>query len=127
MHRNAIANCEVAGALRISIGTKDESTERPRSKHAIQADVEYGYVERKEAHMLNATAATDEASLEQCIDEIGQFVDTLGRYQEPVLAFALRTHLSALLRAMVDCRTCTREEARQFLVELERETLGVGE
>jgi len=39
----------------------------------------------------------------------------------------LRAHLSALLRALVDCRSCTREEVRQFLVELERETLGVGE
>lgn len=77
--------------------------------------------------MLNATGAPDEASLEQCIDEIDQFVDTLGRYQEPILAFALRAHLSALLRAMVDCRACTREEVRQFLGELERETLGVGE
>lgn len=77
--------------------------------------------------MLNATGAPDGASLEQCIDEIDQFVDTLSRYQEPILAFALRAHLSALLRTMVDYRTCTREEVRQFLVELERETLGVGE
>ena len=48
-------------------------------------------------------------------------------YQEHVLAFALRAHLSALLRALVDSRACSREEVRQFLVELERETLGVGE
>lgn len=77
--------------------------------------------------MLSPIGAPNEASLEQCIDELDQFVDTLNQYQEPVLAFALRAHLSALLRAMVDCRTCTREEVRQFLVELERETLGVGE
>ena len=77
--------------------------------------------------MLTTAGASDEASLEQCIDEIDQFVATLDRYQEPVLAFALRAHLSALLRALVDSRACTREEVRQFLVELERETLGVGE
>ncbi len=77
--------------------------------------------------MLNTAGASDEASLEQCIDEIDQFVDTLDRYHQPVLAFALRAHLSALLRALVDARTCSREEVRQFLVELERETLGVGE
>jgi hypothetical protein len=67
------------------------------------------------------------AMLEQCIDEIDQFVASLQRYQEPVLAFALRMHLSALLRAMVDCHACTREEVRQFLVELEQEALGVGD
>lgn len=77
--------------------------------------------------MLNAPEAPDEASLEQCIDELDQFASTLSRYQEPILAIALRAHLSALLRAMIDCRTCTREEVRQFLVELERETLGVGD
>jgi len=77
--------------------------------------------------MLNPAGASDEASLEQCIDDIDQFVDTLDRYPEPVLAFALRAHLSALLRVLVDSHTCTREEVRQFLVELERETLGVGE
>lgn len=80
-----------------------------------------------EAQMLNPSGVIDSAALEQCIDEIDQFVETLQRYREPVLAYALRTHLSALLRAMVDCRTCTREEVRQFLVELEQETLGVGE
>ena len=76
--------------------------------------------------MLNP-AGTEGATLEQCIDEIDQFVGSLQRYQEPVLAFALRLHLSALLRAMVDCHTCTREEVRQFLVELEQEVLGVGD
>ena len=76
--------------------------------------------------MLNPVGA-EGATLEQCIDEIDQFVASLQRYQEPVLAFALRMHLSAMLRAMVDCHTCTREEVRQFLVELEQEALGVGD
>lgn len=77
--------------------------------------------------MLNTAGAPDDASLEQCIDQIDQFVETLVGYQQPVLAYALRTHLSALLRALVDSRACSREEVRQFLVELEHETLGVGE
>ncbi len=76
--------------------------------------------------MLSPVGA-EGATLEQCIDEIDQFVASLQRYQEPVLAFALRMHLSAMLRAMVDCHTCTREEVRQFLVELEQEALGVGD
>jgi hypothetical protein len=77
--------------------------------------------------MLNPAAGREDATLEQCIDELDQFVGSLARYPEPVLAFALRMHLSALLRAMVDCHTCTREEVRQFLVELEQEALGVGD
>ena len=77
--------------------------------------------------MLNISGAPVGATLEQCIDEIGDFIGSMQRYQEPVLAFALRMHLTALLRAMVDCHTCTREEVRQFLVELEQEALGVGD
>jgi len=76
--------------------------------------------------MLNPAAASVGPTLEQCIDELGDFIQSMELYQEPVLAFALRMHLSALLRAMVDCHTCTREEVRQFLVELEQEALGVG-
>ena len=75
--------------------------------------------------MLNPAAGSAGPTLERCIDELGEFINGMQRYQEPVLAFALRMHLSALLRAMVDCHTCTREELRQFLVELEQEALGV--
>lgn len=77
--------------------------------------------------MLDPSRAPHGATLEECVDELDQFVDTLGRYRESVVAFALRMHLSALLRAMVDSHSCTREEVRQFLVELEQEALGVGE
>jgi len=77
--------------------------------------------------MLNPREAPATAGLEQCVDEIDQFIDTLDRYPEAVLAFALRVHLTALLRAMADSHACTRGEVRQFVVELEREALGVGE
>lgn len=76
--------------------------------------------------MMNPPPAADATALEQCIDEMDQFIDTLARYPPPVLAFALRSHLGALLRAMADERACSREDVRQFLVELEREALGVG-
>ncbi|HEV7986147.1 MAG TPA: hypothetical protein VGP20_08265 [Steroidobacteraceae bacterium] len=65
-------------------------------------------------------------TIEECIDEIDSFIERLDRYAPPVLAFALRTHLGGLLRAMVETQVCTREQARQFVVELEHEALGVG-
>jgi hypothetical protein len=77
--------------------------------------------------MMNPPSAADAAALEQCIDEMDQCIDTLARYPAAVLAFAMRSHLGALLRAMADDRICSREDVRQFLVELEREALGVGE
>ena len=76
--------------------------------------------------MLNISETPDFAALERCVNEIDAFIDTLGRYPQSVLAFALRVHLSALLRAMTEDHGGTREEVRQFVVELEREALGVG-
>ena len=65
-------------------------------------------------------------TIEECIDALDELIDRLDRYPPPVLAFALRAHLGGLLRAMVDNQVCTREQARQFVVELEQEALGVG-
>ena len=68
----------------------------------------------------------EHGTIEECIDEIDQFIERLDRFPPPVLAFALRSHLSGLLRAMVEGQVCTREQARQFVLELEQEALGVG-
>jgi hypothetical protein len=65
-------------------------------------------------------------TIEECIDEIDEFIGSLERFPPPVLAFALRSHVSGLLRAMVESEVCTREQARQFVLELEQEALGVG-
>lgn len=65
-------------------------------------------------------------TIEECVDEIDEFIARLDRYPPAVLAFALRTHLGGLLRAMVDEQVCTREHARQFVLDLESEALGVG-
>ncbi len=65
-------------------------------------------------------------TIEECIDEVDEFVRRLERYAPPVIAFALRAHLAELLRAMVESQVCTREHARQFVLELEQEALGVG-
>jgi hypothetical protein len=67
-----------------------------------------------------------DGTIEECVDEIDEFIDHLDRYPTQVMAFALRTHLGALLRAMVAGNICTREHVRQFVVELEHEALGVG-
>ena len=63
-------------------------------------------------------------ALEQCVDEIDDFIETLERYPESVIAMSLRIHLGALLRAMVDDQLCSREEVREFVVALEREAVG---
>ena len=67
-----------------------------------------------------------DGTIEECVDLIDEFIAGLDRYPPPVLAFALRAHLAGLLRAMVEGRVCTREHARQFVLDLEREALGVG-
>jgi hypothetical protein len=63
-------------------------------------------------------------ALEQCVDEIDDFIETLERYPESVIAMSLRIHLGALLRAMVDDQLCSREEVREFVLALEREAIG---
>jgi hypothetical protein len=69
---------------------------------------------------------SSDGSIEECVDEIDDFIERLDCYAPPVLAYALRAHLAGLLRAMVDGHVCTREHVRQFVLELEQEALGVG-
>ena len=73
--------------------------------------------------MSFADAAHDEGTVEECIDELNDFIAGLGRYPPTVLAVALRVHLEAAAQALLERRVCTREEMRDFLRELERETL----
>jgi hypothetical protein len=61
---------------------------------------------------------------EQCVDEIDDFIETLDHHPGSVIAMALRIHLAALLRAMVDDRLCSPDEVREFLAELEQEAIG---
>lgn len=69
----------------------------------------------------------DDSDIEECLDEIDEFIGTLQRYPDSVIAMSMRIHLAALLRAMVESRLCTREDVREFVVALEQEALGVGE
>jgi len=65
----------------------------------------------------------EDGTIEECIDEINDFVATLGRYPPTVIAIAMRVHLENLLSALLELNLCTRQEIREFTRELERETL----
>jgi hypothetical protein len=68
-------------------------------------------------------ATPEEGTLEECLDEINDFVQTLDRYSPRMIALAMRAHMEILLRAMLDCDVCTRQELRAFVRELEQEVL----
>jgi len=63
------------------------------------------------------------ASLERCIDELGEKLAGLGEHSNATLAFGLRTHLAALLQVMLERGECTRDEVLGFLDDLEEEAL----
>ena len=65
----------------------------------------------------------NDGAVEQCLDELNDFLSNLQRYAPTTLAVALRVHLEALLQALLGGRICTREEVRDFVRELEREAL----
>ena len=65
----------------------------------------------------------DDGTIEECLDEINDFVETLGRYPPTVLAVAMRVHLETLLRTLLERDLCTPQEVRDFAKDLEREAL----
>ena len=73
--------------------------------------------------MSVADALSDEGTVEECLDELGELLSGLERYSLSVIAVALRVHLQAALQVMLMGELCTRPEARAFLKELEREAL----
>jgi len=68
-------------------------------------------------------AARTDGTLEECLDELNELMARLQRYSPTVLAMALRVHLEAMLQALLEGKVCTREEVRDFIKELERDTL----
>jgi hypothetical protein len=64
-----------------------------------------------------------ESLMEECLDDIDEFMGTLQRFPDTVIASSLRIHLAALLRAMVDSDGCSREDVRGFVAALEQEAL----
>jgi hypothetical protein len=65
--------------------------------------------------MSEAAAETDEALLEECIDELDAAVEKLGRFPVFVLALAMRAHLAALLNAMRVGGQIGEQELRDFV------------
>jgi hypothetical protein len=78
--------------------------------------------------MADVSVTDDHADeIEACLEDIDDFLGSLQRYPDLVIAKSLRIHLAALLRAMVDNRLCSREDVREFVLLLEQDALGVGE
>lgn len=73
--------------------------------------------------MSTPDSSLPSGTLEECIDELNDFVLGAERFSSDVLAMAMRTHLVALLRALLEHGECTREEAATFIAELRSEAL----
>jgi len=65
----------------------------------------------------------DDGTVEECLDELNDFIAGLQHYPPTVLAVAMRVHLEGLLHALLEGKLCTREEVRDFVRELERDAL----
>ena len=73
--------------------------------------------------MALRNSTVEDGTLEECLDEINDFVQTLTRYPPRMIAMAIRAHLEILLRAMLEYDLCTREDVQQFARELQQEVL----
>jgi hypothetical protein len=62
-----------------------------------------------------------EGAIEECLDEINDFLATLDRYPPTAVAVAMSVHLQSILRALLDCDLCTRQQVRELVEEFERE------
>lgn len=57
--------------------------------------------------------------VEECIEELDEFVTSLRRYPPTAVAVAIGTYFEGLLGALLDEHLCTVEEIRQLLREIE--------
>lgn len=65
----------------------------------------------------------NDGAVEQCIEELSDFLGGVQSYSPRVLAVALRVHLETLLQALLEAKSCTPEEVRDFVRGLERDAL----
>ncbi len=71
---------------------------------------------------MSEQSPTDvDESLEECIDELDAAIESLQRFPAEVLAFALRAHLAALLRSMLEAGLLGGPPLADFLSGLEAE------
>jgi hypothetical protein len=73
--------------------------------------------------MSFADAERSDGTVEECLDELNEFLAAMERYPPTVLAVALRVYLEGLLQALLEGKVCSREEVRDFVKELERDAL----
>lgn len=73
--------------------------------------------------MALRNSTVEDGSLEECLDEINDFAQTLTRYPPRMIALAMRAHLEILLRAILECDLCTRNDVLEFVRELQQEVL----
>ena len=64
---------------------------------------------------------TTEGAIEECLDEINDFVATLDRYPPTAVAVAMSVHLQSVLRALLECHLCSRQQVRELIEDFERE------
>ena len=68
-------------------------------------------------------ALAADGTIEACVDELDEFIRSLDRYPDLVIAHALQVHLSALLRVLVESGLCTPAQARELIADLAREAV----
>lgn len=64
-----------------------------------------------------------EGSVEECLDDLNEIAAMLDRYPPTVVAIAMSAHLQGLLRALLECDLCTRQQVRELVAGLESEVL----
>ena len=63
----------------------------------------------------------EKGTVEECVEDIDDFVATLEHYPPAVLAIALRIHLAGLLRVMRERGDWSDRQMSDFLQDLARE------
>ncbi len=63
--------------------------------------------------------------IEECLDEIDEFIGTLQRFSDPVIAESLRVHLVSLLRSMLESDQCSVGDVHGFAASLESDVLDI--
>jgi len=69
---------------------------------------------------------SDTNTIEECVEDIDDFVGTLERYPPSVVAVSLRTHLAGLLRILRERGDWSDSQMHDFMQELSSEVLESG-
>jgi hypothetical protein len=89
----------------------------------VYGDVDPISLRTKTVMSLLRDPTTTEGALEECLDEINDFVTTLDRYPPAAVAVAMSAHLQTILCALVESDLCTQHQVRDFVQELARDVV----